>query len=443
MEDFIKKEKTFTILELNNAIQEVIKTGFPQYIWVCGEIQDLRTSFKNNRKNIYLSLIQKHPQADETLAQIPAALFQNTIPTIEKALGPAKLTEFLRNDLEVRFLCKVNFFPKYGKCNLIIQNIDPVYTLGKLAQSKQRLIKKLTEKGILEKNRKTTHIPLVPLRIGLITAHNSAALADFLNELEQSSFGFKVYLADCHMQGTKTEKDILQALDFFNSSEAEPLDLIAVTRGGGSQADLGWFDSEQLAIKVSESKYPVLSAIGHQINLSIMEMASHSYFKTPTELGRYLTEKNNNFLDTLSELQTDLTQTIKPFLEKNKQDLQITASRILNYLHIYFTEHKDTLTRQTTLMQSLTQKNLQNHTDYLERYLNDISRNITLTLKRQKQILKAEKEKIKILDPKNVLKRGFSITLKNGIPLKQKQGIQTGELINTVLYQGTIESKII
>lgn len=436
-------KKIYTILELNNEIRRVINSEFPEYVWVCGEIKDLRNSPSRFKKHVYFNLAQKHPEADELLAQTGAALFENNRKKIERQLEVKDIYDFLKNDLEVKLLCKVNFYPKMGRFSLIIVNIDPAYTLGKLAQSRQKILQELKKKGIIEKNKTLTKVPAVPLKIGLITAHNSAAFHDFINELEKSGFGFKILLADSHMQGKKTEKDISEALRFFNSLPPEKIDVIAVTRGGGGQADLGWFDSKQLALEVSKSKQPVLSAIGHQINLSILEIVSHEHFKTPTGLAQFIIEKNREFLDTLDTLYTNLNQKIEPLINNHQRKLEMTTSRILNHIHIYFKEHKDYLTKYKTLLQSESKKHLKKQTEIVNNAVKELNQYTKNNLRDKKRNLKSEEEKIKILDPINTLKRGFSVSLKNKKAIKDTNDIKKGDTIETILYKGKIDSKVI
>ncbi len=435
------RNKTYTVLELNAAIKQVLDFEFPDYIWICGEIQDFRVSPSRFKKHVYFNLVQKHPELDQVLAQISTALFQNTLPKIERRLETGDIADCLKNGLEVKLLCKVNFYPKQGRCNLIIADIDPAYTLGKLAQAKQKILKELKAKGALERN-KLLKIPVLPLNIGLITSHNSAAYHDFINQLEKSGYGFNVLLIDCHMQGNLVESDIQNALSFLNKHEEDKIDLIAVTRGGGASADLGWFDSKQIALQASESKYPVLAAIGHQINVSILELASHSFFKTPTDLASFIVCRVDDFLTDLNNMYDIINETAKMLLEAGNKNLEMTTSRISNLVHMYFSDHKESLARQKALLTSLTASSLANQ----NRALKDISRELintaNLNFKLKKDFLKKQEEKLQLLKPENILKRGFSITLKEKKPLKDKKEVNKGDLIETVLYNGKISSKV-
>ena len=135
-------EKTYTIVELNKAIKQALSFEFPEDIWVCGEIQDLKIPL-GARKHIYFNLAQKHPEKNEILAKIPAALFENIRFKVEVKLRKNNISSSLKKDIEVRLLCKVDFYPKSGRLSLIIHDIDPAYTLGKIAQTRQKIIDEL------------------------------------------------------------------------------------------------------------------------------------------------------------------------------------------------------------------------------------------------------------------------------------------------------------
>ena len=114
---------------------------------------------------------------------------------IQEILDKAENAFQLKDDIEVKFLCKVDFYPPHGAVRLIVESIDPVYTLGKIAQERQRLIALLKKKGVLKKNKQLI-LSDVPLTIGLVTAFDSAAYNDFISELQKSHFAFKVFFVN-------------------------------------------------------------------------------------------------------------------------------------------------------------------------------------------------------------------------------------------------------
>jgi len=439
MEEFLKTEKIYTISELNNAIKQIINYEFPDYLWVCGEVQDLR--IRENKKHIYFNLVQKHPEVDEVLAKAKAIIFETTKPYLETRLKDKSLSSFLKNGIELKVLVRVNFYPKWGEYRLEVFDFDPVYTLGKIAQNRERVLAELKREGLLNRNKELT-VPLVPLKIGLITAYNSAAYHDFLSELKKSRFSFQVYFFDSHMQGKFVERDLIRALNFFNSLGKGELDLIVITRGGGETSDLAYFDLKSIAKEVAHSKHPVISAIGHEINVSILELTSHSFFKTPTKVAQFIIERVREFIQNLEDIQSLVTERGKIILERNKKDLQLKTSKFFNLVQSYFSKENSKLIEVKSLLYSKTLERLKSFSLNLENFFEDMSRRVESNLKGKKESLTHQEEKLRLLNPRNILKRGFSITLKDNKVLKDCKYLKKGQILKTILYKGKIISQI-
>ncbi|MCF7917013.1 MAG: exodeoxyribonuclease VII large subunit, partial [Candidatus Omnitrophica bacterium] len=278
MDELVKTEKVYSILELNSLARAAIQDKFPKYIWVCGEIQDYRPYRSGH---IYFNCVEKDPDSDRIVAQVSAALFAPMVPKIFNKLKAVDEKFELKKDIEVKILCQLDLYVQRGQFQIKVVDIDPSYTLGKIAQNRQKIIAELKKKGLLDKN-KAKIFPQLPLKIGLITSIDSAAYHDFINEIELSKFGFQVFAYGAHMQGKLVEPDVVEALDYFNSLDNQELDVIVVTRGGGSTADLSYFDSQKIAEKIATLKFPVVAAVGHQINTTIIDLMAHTSCKTPT-----------------------------------------------------------------------------------------------------------------------------------------------------------------
>lgn len=417
MDNLFKTEKVYTILELNNAVRAVIKREFPEQIWVCGEIQDLRV--QRNKNHMYFSLVQKDPESDRILAQVEANLFAGDRLLVEKRIREAQVAFELKDDIEVKFLCEVDLYAPRGKYNINVKDIDPVYTLGKVAQSRLKIIEDLRKRGLLEKN-KLQPLPIIPLRIGLITAYDSAAYHDFTNELSLSGYSFKVLVYNCHMQGKFVEPDVLKGLDFFNKLTSKELDVIVITRGGGSIADLSYFDNKKIAEAISSLQLPVISALGHQIDTTITDMVAHTVCKTPTKAAQFLVEKVRLVVERLDYAQEVILRKTKEYISDNKKSLHNLTMRVESMASNYFKDHQEKLLEKKYALESaLKVVFIKNY-----HYLNNLE------------------EKIKILDPKNTLKRGYSITLKEDKVLKSIDEIAESDIIKTLLFSGSIVSTV-
>jgi exodeoxyribonuclease VII large subunit len=437
-ESFLKTEKIYTISELNNIVRGLIRQEFPDYIWVCGEIQDYKAS--PSKKHIYFNLVQKHPEADQIIAQVKAIIFEDAKPKIFRRVRETESAFELRDDIEVKLQCRVDFYPKWGEYRLIVVDVDPFYTLGKVAANRQRIIEDLRRQNLLDKN-KILPLPLVPLRIGLITSFGSAAYHDFINELKGSSYGFKIFIYDSYMQGKFVERDVVGALEFFNRL-GDVIDIVVITRGGGSTADLGWFDNKGIAEAVAYSKFPVISALGHQINITITDLVAHTSLKTPTKVAQFLIDMVRTFLEQIEYFQDEITTQANSLIEKERQILQSLAVRfdssVVKYFraqHLYLAEsRRDCLNRARALISSKYEK-LLGDLKLLKIYLDNLFE------KKQNSITSAQ-DKVKLLDPKNILRRGYSITFKDSRAVKDASELAKDDLIKTVFFKGHAFSSI-
>ncbi|MBU1366420.1 MAG: exodeoxyribonuclease VII large subunit, partial [Candidatus Omnitrophica bacterium] len=352
--------------------------------------------------------------------------------------------------------------PKTGSFSLIVVDIDPIYTLGKIAQNRQRIIEELRISGLLEKN-KSLKIPVIPLKIGLITSFSSAAYHDFANELKGSGYGFKIFLCDCYMQGKFVEKDVLRALRLFNNlpmNKTPPskvsggstcarkgipmdkLDVVVITRGGGSTADLSYFDNKRVAEAVANSKFPVISALGHQINITIVDMAAHTTLKTPTKAAQFLVELVGEFVEGLNYLEQQIVRKTEDLFKIKKGGLETMAVKMDSILSHYFRFHEQQLLEKKLTMLNSLKAILVKKRQKLERIFEGCKAASSRIFKSSQDYIEYIKEKIKLLDPGNILRRGYSITFKDKKVLKSVDDLMEKDYIRTILHKGSIISEV-
>jgi len=477
---FLGIERIYTISELNILIRNLLREEFPEYIWVCGEVQDLRR--RTGKPHIYFKFVQKHPELDEVIAQIKAIIFEEVKDKIFSRLKQADSQFELKNNIEIKALCKVDFYSKRGELRLFVFDIDPFYTLGKLAQARNRIIESLKKRGLLEKN-KRLKFPLLPLKIGLITSFDSAAFHDFINELKMSNYGFKVFLYNSYMQGKFVEDNVIRAIDLFN--QEFPVDVIVITRGGGSTADLGWFDNEKIAERIANSSVPVISALGHQINITVCDLVAYTSLKTPTKVAQFLVEKIDDFNQEIEYLYDQILDKTNFYLEKEKKDLETKVRKFDALVSRFFLDHHTQLAEaeekslsSTRYLLEKKKTKLKEFVKLLEIYLPHYFSSQYLQLERLSKkygdtfyFLEAKKEelvqfgkflsihldnffkrnydlitslqgKIRLLDPRNVLKRGYSITFKEEKAIKDAFTLKKGDKVRTVFFRGGIKAEV-
>ena len=432
-------EKEFvTISELNELIKGVMQMGFPQPVWVCGEIQGYNRN--KNKKHIFFELCEKDPDSKDIIARTGLVIFYGRKHFIQNILKQAENAFELKDDIEVKFLCKVDFYVPHGAMRLIVESIDPYYTLGKIAQEKQKLISLLKKNGTLDKN-KSLPIPSVPLNIGLITAYNSAAYNDFLSELKLSGYGFKLFHNNAFMQGKWTEKDVCRALNDLN--KISDIDVIVITRGGGSIADLSYFDSRVIAETIAQSKVPILSGIGHEINITVTDLAAHTYQKTPTAIAQFLVQIVENFLTEIEEKQYAIIQMSKNQIAAHKDEIKKTAIILQNNTLRYFTKHNKNIMRFFEIIKQQPIRFLHQKTTNLHSNQQILTKTCFSKIKNNQTKIQHYERMVTIAHPNNTLRRGFSITkTKNGELVRSTENIHEGDHLVTQLYNGMFHSEV-
>ena len=411
----LKLQKTYSVLELNSKVKFVLDNCFPELFWVRGEI----TGFDKKSKgftNIYFQLQEKDPNKNEVLSQVSAVIWKSDRVKIWEKLYESKIDPNFCDGKEVRALCQMNVYPPYGKYSLIIKDIDPKFTLGKLAQTRERIIQKLKLNGTLDENKKRVLVR-VPLNLGLITRVNSEAYHDFLGKLKESNFAFSVQVYDSAVQGKNVETEICKALDLFNKKD---LDAVIITRGGGAKTDLSWFDNQKIAEKIAFSKTPILTGIGHKTDYSITDMAAYSFYQTPTDVAIFLIKRITSFLEEVEDISDKLTYNINDHLKSNLQQLRIFKERLLWTSEAYIVEETKNL--------SEVKKNIIDSSNFL--------------IEKTKERIRNYRLQINNLDPVNILKKGFSITKLKKQTIKSVTCLKKGQEILTIFADGKVKSEI-
>ncbi|MDE2223411.1 MAG: exodeoxyribonuclease VII large subunit [Candidatus Omnitrophica bacterium] len=432
-------DEFLTVSQLNKFIRDVLTSGFPRSLWVCGEIQGYDRG--KDKKHVFFELCEKDPETHEITARIGLVIFAQTRPRIEAILNKAENAFALKDDIEVKFLCKVDFYPGHGQVRLIVEAIDPVHTLGKIAQDRQRLIARLKQKGLLDKNKQLV-LPEVILKVGLITSHDSAAYHDFISELKRSGYAFRIFLINSIMQGKNTESSILKALKTFDGKE--DIDVIVITRGGGSIAELSCFDSEKIAVAIAQMKIPVLSGIGHEINTTVTDLAAHTFAKTPTAIAKFLVDRLKEFMDGLDRRQGQLLEALKQIFKNRRASLKDCAVGLQAQTFSFIKGHHQKLAGITDALKRTPVMSMKESRRTLVETETRLKKNIYLRLQDSRTKINHYQKLAQMADPKNTLKRGFSITrIKDGRLIRcVNDAPKAGGAITTQLADGIINSEV-
>ncbi|MBN2299169.1 MAG: exodeoxyribonuclease VII large subunit, partial [Deltaproteobacteria bacterium] len=258
---------------------------FGPEIWVKGEIHGLKVHAKSG--HIYFDLVEKpSPDTDSYIAKVSCAFFRGAFIKWKTSMNCMGFGPFeLNSGLEVKLKARVDLFVKEGRFQLIVQELDPGYTFGAIAKKRAQTIEALQSSGLLRKN-KELPLPLIPLNIGLLTSEGSAAYNDFMSIIFQSGFSFNITLFDAHMQGENTIPEVIKGISALDRHPA--VDMIVLIRGGGAKTDLFPFDDINLCKAIALCTKPVITGIGHEIDVSVADMAAHTSRVTPTDVARFI-----------------------------------------------------------------------------------------------------------------------------------------------------------
>lgn len=425
----------FTLSELNAAVKETIEHAFPETLWVVAEISEIRCNAKGH---CYLELAERDDE--ETIAQIRANIWARAFRSIafkfEKATG-----ETLKQGMKVLLQVNVTFHEVYG-LSLNIKDIDPTYSLGEMARKKREVIERLTKEELINLNKQIT-LTLVPQRIAVISSSTAAGYGDFINHLDDNPYGYKIFhtLHQSLMQGQEAGASLIAALREIKAHRKR-YDAVVIVRGGGSQIDLSCFDTYGLAAEVARFPLPVITGIGHERDDTVVDIVAHTKLKTPTAVAEFLIANMTSFEERVIEAQTILIHRVKELIGNEDHRLQYLAQHFKHIVKDRFTgEMKGIEIGLHKLIHGATQI-VDNHNNRLKLGMSRIAGGLNILFQQQENRITHCDQAIRLLDPVNVLKRGYSITYLNEKAIKDGADVQEGDIIKTRIYKGSISSKV-
>lgn len=433
--EFSSNVHTYSLSELNAAVRETLELTFPDAVWVIAEIAEARS---NPKGHCYLELVEKR---DNTIiAQIKATIWSYTYRTISPRFEMAT-GERLRAGMQVLLSVNVTFHEVYG-LSLNIRDIDPTYSLGEMARRKKETIERLKKEGLTDLN-KSLPLPLVPQRIAVISSATAAGYGDFINHLINNPGGYRIYhdLFQSTLQGQEAEASILAALSCIRKKIAG-FDAVVIIRGGGSQLDLSCFDSYSLAAAVAGFPLPVITGIGHERDDTVIDIVAHTKMKTPTAVAEFLLSGMRDFEDRVVSAQRRLTELAGGMLRDEGHRLKILAQHISHLLTKRFHEEHKRLNAVTHGLKQGTGSVVTMNSNRLSLDMTKLASGVKASLRTEQGRLKQLEQAVRLLDPVNVLKRGYSITYHRNRAAKDTEEISKGDIIMTRLYNGTIKSRV-
>jgi exodeoxyribonuclease VII large subunit len=446
--------------ELQLIIRDSLYLALPDFYWVMAEISELK---ENNTGHCYLELIEKHPDDKNIRARVRAIIWRNRYRFL-KAFFENSAGETLREGLKILVKIKVEYHELYG-LSLIISDIDPAFTIGEMAMKRLHVIKKLEQEGVFTMN-KDLIFPAVPQRIAVISSKNAAGYTDFVNQLKGNSFGYVFYTAliESSLQSTETEQGVISALDKI-ALNSHLFDLVVIIRGGGSQTDLSWFDSYNIAYHVTQFPLPVITGIGHDKDITVTDLVANRSLKTPTAVADFLIDSVARAENEIIEISSGIINASRIIIEKNRNSIETSGIKLLPLARIMLSDVKDKLLAKIIEINN-TGKELifraalipANQESKLSSSVKSLFSGKVTALKVKNQSLiaaslnfltvnnvmvKSLESTLLLLEPENVLQRGYSITSVNGRILRNSDQVKINDLIDTQLYEGSLRSKAV
>lgn len=461
MDDLHQKirPKFYSLSELSRSLSMQIQKTYSGKYWIVAEISKL--NYYPQSGHCYPQLVEK--KSGKIVADMKGFILRQTFQKI-KALFNSVTGKELGDGMQILFQCTLGFHAVFG-FSLNILEIEPSFTLGEMARMRQEAIKKLKEEDLFEKN-KQLFLPLLVQNIAVISVETSKGFLDFTNVLASSPFpeSIKTRLFPALLQGDAAVESIISALIKIRESGIH-FDAVAIIRGGGGETGLDCYDHYKLGREVSLFTIPVLTGIGHASNLTVVEQVAYKNLITPTDLARNLVQ---NFIDfgiriekakrslsqfkkgwfkvTAKELDSQIQRFILEVNERlnsEKKNIRHSANRINVGVETALREANVSVKYRLPLrLESGVKTSLENQNRKLSFLAPEITRLCSDQISDASRNLGFLSDKLRILDPANTLKRGFSITTINGKPITDASQAEKGAELETRFWKGSVKSTI-
>ena len=411
------KVKRLSLYELNSIVSEIISMSLPDSYWVEAELSEAREGYGGH---CYLELIQKDERSNTPIAKAHANCWRNRWmlikPNFERVTG-----QRIHTGMKVLLKVHAQFHENYG-FSWIVDDIDPNYTMGDMARKRLEIINTLKAEGVFELQKELV-LPMFCQRIAVISSATAAGYGDFCNQLADNDYGlqFTTRLFPATMQGEGVEQSIIAAL---------------------ATSDLSGFDTLALAENVANFPLPIITGIGHERDESVLDMISFQRVKTPTAAAAFLINHLAEVYARVMDAQETIVQNVKHRLQVEKMRLERLSSTIPVQFSLVKTKQGAYLDRLMTRITT----NLQSKVSDAQRRLEILSQNIQPVLERkmlnENHRLQLLQQRIQAQDPDLLLKRGYSITLKDGKSIRSASQLKAGDIIETRFAEGNVKSEV-
>ena len=378
----------FSVSEFSEVVDKSLRAMFHEGIWIEGEVEGLRPT----NKHAYFSLIE-HTD-DDKKAVLNVNVWASSFASITGKLRKHGVE--LKNGLKVRFFGKPQYYAPQGKLSFIVSDVDTQFSVGDIAKKREELIQKLRDTGLVRRN-KSLSVPIVPLRLGIVSSAQAAGWADARKHLVESGFGFSVLFCDVRVQGDEAIDTISAGIRSLGARD--DIDVILVMRGGGSKSDLAAFDDEKVAMAIVRCPKPVFTGIGHEIDISVADIVAHTSCKTPTACADEVIGYVQEFVEDISGVAHKVRSRTQSAISLSRQKMSLNIEKL----------------------RTRSRRALENQNKDLEKILT----------------------KVQALDPVHTMSRGWSITRDGkGNVVRSISDVTDGDSLVTTVVDGQIISTV-
>ncbi len=426
---------TYTVAELGEAINASFRRSFSDGVWVRGEI----TGWSDRGQHAYFTLVD---DADDGNGRgrpvVNVQFFANARMRLRPMLQRHRLR--LGDGMKVRVFGYLDYYAPNGRVGLKMTGIDPRYTLGGIAQTRDDVIRRLVADGVLDANKRHALAP-APLHVGVVTSVGTAAWHDFHDELQRSGYGFALRVVDTRVQGERADRMVAAAI---RTLAGDPeLDVVVVIRGGGARNELAVFDAEVIARAIATSPVPVLTGLGHEVDRSVADEVAHTTLKTPTACAGALVSRVAGHVAELEATYAAILRTATADLHAARAGLSATAHRIARRTHAAVERADDRLAMRVAALRRTGPAAVRSAMARVDASEARVHGRAEAILQRAGDRLDVVAARVAAVDPAVQLARGWSITRgPDGTIVRSIADLAPGAALTTRVADGTVVSTV-
>lgn len=401
------------MLDLQLKVRAALESRFSDPVWISAEISEMKV---NRSGHCYLNLVEKGSNEGAPRAEARGVIWRSAYTSISQKFEEETGAQ-LAAGIGVLLRAIVTYHEVYG-FSLQIIDIDASYTLGEVERRRRETIERLKSDGVWDMNREL-ELQRPTLRIAIVSSDTAAGYQDFMNELRRSPYRFRTKLFRSLMQGDMAETSIIEALMLIAQHEEE-FDAVVIIRGGGSVSDLALFDSYRIASHVAQFPLPIIAGIGHDKDVSVVDLVAHTTCKTPTAVATLLVEMADYEMATLDDYVLRLRDIVvgclngeRLRLERNSADVARSAAVMVN--------------------------RLQHRLDNMEESIATYARSM---IRSEQQRIESHLQVVENNNPENILRKGFALVRGSDGQTINPQNIEPGTHVSIVMNSGTLTAEI-